>query len=132
LLLSLRPWRLDLISLLNAGSHGTFMTTFDDRERAFEAKFAHDEELLFKIHARRDKLLGAWAAQQMGLSPAETEAYCRELVHADFEMVGDTDITKRLLGDLTGAGIDIDEATIRSQIELKTVDARRQLIDLLE
>jgi len=132
LLLSLRPWRLDLIWLLNAGSHGTSMTTFDDRERAFEAKFAHDQELLFKVHARRDKLLGKWAAQRMGLSPAETDAYCRDLVHTDFEMVGDTDITKRLLGDLTGAGVDIDEAAIRAQIEVASAAARRQLIELME
>jgi len=108
------------------------MTTFDERERAFEAMFARDEEMQFKVHARRDKLLGQWAAEKLGLSPAETEAYCRDLVHTDFEMVGDTDIAKRLLGDLTAAGIDVDEATIRGQIELKTVEARRQLIELME
>jgi hypothetical protein len=108
------------------------MTTFDERERAFEAMFARDEEMRFKVHARRDKLLGKWAAEKLGLSPAETEAYCRDLVHTDFEMVGDTDITKKLLGDFTAAGIEIDEAAIRSQIELKLVEARRQLIELME
>ena len=108
------------------------MTTFDERERAFEAKFAHDQEMIFKIHARRDKLLGAWAAAKMGLSPAETDAYCRDLVHTDFEMVGDTDITKRLLGDLTAAGVEIGEAEIRTEIDLKTVQARRQLIEAME
>ena len=105
------------------------MTTFDERERAFEAKFAHDQEMIFKIHARRDKLLGAWAAAKLGLTPAETEGYCRDLVHADFEMVGDTDITKKLLGDLTGAGIEVNEAEIRAEIEQKTFQARRQLIE---
>lgn len=108
------------------------MTTFDERERAFEAKFAHDQEMLFKVHARRDKLLGAWAAAKLGLTPAETEAYSRDLVHADFEMVGDTDITKRLLGDLTGAGIEVSETEIEAQIELQTVAARRQLIELMD
>lgn len=108
------------------------MTTFDERERAFETKFARDEEMRFKVHARRDKLLGRWAAEKLGLSPAETEAYCRDLIHADFEMVEDVDITKKLLGDLTAAGVEVDEATIRGVIELKTVEARRQLIELME
>lgn len=108
------------------------MTTFDERERAFEAMFVRDQEMRFKLHARRDRLLGRWAAEQMRLSPAETDAYCRELIHDDFEMAGDTDITKRLLGDLTAAGIEVDEDMIRAQIELKTVDARRQLIELME
>jgi hypothetical protein len=108
------------------------MTTFDERERAFEAKFARDQEMLFKIHARRDKLLGAWAAAKLGLTPAEAEAYARDLVHSDFEMTGDTDITKKLLGDLTGAGIEISEAEIEAEIELKTVEARRQLIETME
>ena len=108
------------------------MTTFDERERAFEAKFARDQEMQFKIHARRDRLLGAWAAGQMGLTQAETDAYCRDLVHADFEMVGDVDITKKLLGDLTAAGIDIEEPTIADRIAQATVDARRQLIEATE
>lgn len=108
------------------------MTTFDERERAFEAKFARDQEMLFKIHARRDKLLGAWAAAKMGLSPVETEAYARDVVHADFEMTGDTDIVKKLLGDLTGAGVEVSEAEIQAEIELRTVEARRQLIEMME
>jgi hypothetical protein len=108
------------------------MTTFDERERAFEAKFARDQETQFKVHARRDKLLGQWAAAKLGLNQAETDAYCRDLVHADFEMVGDADITKKLLGDLTAAGIEISEAEIEAEIELKTVEARRQLIEAME
>lgn len=108
------------------------MTTFDDRERAFEAKFARDQEMQFKIHARRDKLLGQWAAAKLGLTQAETESYARDLVHTDFEMVGDTDITKRLLGDLTAAGIEVSEAEIQAEIELKTVEARRQLIEAMD
>ena len=106
------------------------MTTFDDRERAFEAKFARDQEMQFKVHARRDKLLGQWAAKRMGLTQAEAEAYGRDLVHSDFEMSGDEDIVKKLLGDFTAAGIDIEEDVIREQIAEKTVEARRQLIEL--
>ena len=108
------------------------MTTFDDRERAFENMYARDQEMQFKIHARRDRLLGAWAAEKMGLSPAEADSYARDVVRADFEEVGDEDVVRKLLGDLTSAGIDIDEAAIRAAIDEKTIEARRQLIDLQE
>lgn len=108
------------------------MTTFDDRERAFEAQFARIEEMQFKIAARRNKVLGAWAAKQMGLSAVEAEAYARDVIRADFEEAGDEDVIRKLLGDLTSAGIDIDEAAIRAQVDLKTVDARRQLIESME
>ena len=65
------------------------MTSFSDRERAEEAKFAHDEEMDFRIHARRNRMVGTWAAERMGLSPAETEAYAKSVVQADFEEAGD-------------------------------------------
>lgn len=106
------------------------MTTFDERERAFEMKFARDQEMLFRIHARRDRLLGLWAAGRMGLTDAEAETYARDLIRSDFETVTDDDIVRKLIGDLTGAGIEVDEAEIRAEIELKTIDARRQLIEL--
>ena len=61
------------------------MTTFDDRERAFEAKFAHDEEMAFRVVARRNRLLGQWASARMGLTPEETDAYAKSVVQADFE-----------------------------------------------
>lgn len=108
------------------------MTTFDERERAFEAKFARDQEMQFRIHARRDRLLGLWAAQRLGLTEAEGDSYARDLIRSDFETVSDDDIVRKLLGDLTGAGIDVEEAEIRAEIELKTVDARRQLIEAME
>src|SRR4051812_40802456 len=69
----------------------TTMTTFDDRERAFEAKFAHDSDMAFRVTARRNKLVGNWAAQQMGLTPEETDAYAKAVVQADFEETGDDD-----------------------------------------
>jgi len=105
------------------------MTTFDDRERAFETKFARDEEMLFRITARRNKLLGQWAAARMGLTPAETDAYAKAVVQAEFEEAGDEDVIRKLVGDLTAAGIDIDEATVRKALEDQTVEARRQLIE---
>ena len=104
------------------------MTTFDDRERAFEAKCARDEEMQFRITARRNKLLGAWAARLMGLTEAEAEGYAREVVHADFEEAGDEDVIRKILGDLTSAGVECDEARIREALEHKTVEARRQLM----
>jgi len=108
------------------------MTQFDDRERAFEAKFARDEEMQFRVLARRNRLLGEWASGLMGLSEEETEAYAKDVIRADFEEAGDEDVIRKLLGDLTSAGIDIDEAKIRDTLRHKTVDARRQLIESLE
>ena len=104
------------------------MTTFDDRERAEEAKFARDEEMHFRIHARRNRLLGAWAAERMGLSAVEGEAYAREVVQADFEEAGDEDVVRKLLGDLTAAGVEIEETEIRIALDDKLVEARRALM----
>jgi hypothetical protein len=105
------------------------MTTFDNREKAFENKFAHDADLLFKITARRNKLAGQWAAEKMGLTPEETTAYATSVVQADFEEAGDEDVIRKLLGDLTSAGIDVDDAMIRAALEDKMVEARRQFIE---
>ena len=104
------------------------MTTFDDRERGEEAKFARDEEMMFRIAARRNRLLGEWAAERMSLSPAEAEAYAKSVVQADFEEAGDEDVIRKLLGDLTSAGIDISEAEVRSALEAKQVEARRAIM----
>ena len=105
------------------------MTQFDDRQRAFESKFAHDEEMKFRITARRNRLLGEWAARQMGLSEAETEAYAKDVVRSDFEEAGDHDVVRKVLGDLTNAGIDIEESAIRETLGHKEVEARRQIIE---
>ena len=105
------------------------MTTFDDRERGFENKFAHDQEMAFRITARRNRLVGEWAAKLMSLTPAETDSYAKTVVQADFEEAGDDDIVRELLGDLTSAGVDIDEARVRPAIEDKLVEARRQLLE---
>ena len=105
------------------------MTTFDDRERAFENQYARDQEMQFKIIARRNRLLGHWAAGLMGLTDVEAEAYAKDVVRADFEEAGDGDVIRKLLGDLTSAGVECDEARIREALAHKTVEARRQLME---
>jgi hypothetical protein len=104
------------------------MTDFRDRERGEEAKFAHDEDMAFRIVARRNRLLGQWAASKMGLTAEETDAYAKEVVQAEFEEAGDEDVIRKVLGDLTSAGCDIDEAEVRTALDQKAVEARRQLM----
>ncbi len=104
------------------------MTDFQDRERAEEAKFAHDSEMEFRIHARRNRLMGVWAAERMGLTPAEAEAYAKSVVQADFEEPGDEDVIRKLLGDLISAGVDADEGEVRTAMKARQVEARRALI----
>jgi hypothetical protein len=105
------------------------MTTFDDRERAFETKFAREQEMEFRILARRNRLLGLWAGRQMGLSDVEAETYASEVIRAEFEDAGDEEVVRKLLGDLTSAGVECDEAAIREALAHKTVDARRQMME---
>jgi hypothetical protein len=104
------------------------MTSFQDRERAEEAKFAHDAETQFRIQARRNRLVGEWAAERMQLSQAEAEAYAKSVVQADFEEAGDEDVIRKLLGDLTAAGVDSSEAEVRAALEAKQVEARRAFL----
>lgn len=104
------------------------MTTFDDRERTFEAKFAHDEEMAFRLTARRNRLLGEWAAGKMQLTPEETDAYAKAVVHAEFEEAGDDDVVRKLVGDLTAAGVDVDESQVRAALDEKMIEARRQMM----
>ncbi len=104
------------------------MTNFNDRERAEETKFAFDEENAFKIAARRNRLLGEWAAGLMGLTSEESDAYRKAVVQADFEEAGDEDVIRKLLGDLTAADCDVSEADIRAKLEEKSIEAKRQLM----
>jgi hypothetical protein len=90
-------------------------TTFDEREDGYEKKFAHDEELRFKATARRNKMLGLWAAGVLGKSGAEAEAYAKEVVVADFEESGDADVLRRVMKDLAGKGY--GEAEIRTKMK---------------
>ena len=105
------------------------MSQFDDRERAFEAKYARDEEMQFRITARRNRLLGEWAARQMGLSDAESESYAKDVVRSDFEEAGDHDVIRKVLGDLTAANVDCDEDQVREALRNKEIEARRQIIE---
>lgn len=105
------------------------MTSFDDRGQAFEAKFARDEDMAFRIAARRNRLVGAWAAAQMKLTPEETDAYCKAVVQADFEEAGDEDVVRKLVGDLMAAGVQTDEAVVRRALDEHSVEARRQLME---
>ena len=89
------------------------MSTFDKREDAFEAKFARDEELRFKAGARRNKLLGLWAAEKLGKSGADAEAYAREVVAADFEEAGDEDVFRKIRKDFDAAHVDQSDHQIR-------------------
>ena len=104
------------------------MTDFKDRQRGEEAKFAMDEETAFKVAARRNRLLGEWAAGEMSLTQEETDAYKKAVVQADFEEAGDEDVIRKLLGDLTAAGTDISEADIRAKLEEMSIEAKRQLM----
>ncbi|WP_338240992.1 DUF1476 domain-containing protein [Aurantiacibacter hainanensis] len=104
------------------------MTNFKDRERGEEAKYAMDEETAFKVAVRRNRLFGEWAAGLMNLTEEETDAYKKAVVQADFEEAGDEDVVRKVLGDLTQAGCDVDEAQVRAKLEENAVEARRQFM----
>ncbi|WP_299374721.1 DUF1476 domain-containing protein [uncultured Tateyamaria sp.] len=101
------------------------MSTFDDRENAFESKYAHDAEMQFKAEARRNKLLGLWAAELMGKSGDDAADYAREVVKSDFEEAGDEDVYRKVSGDL---GTLADEATIRAKMAALMAEAKAQLM----
>src|SRR5690606_25881066 len=110
---------------MNLSRRGPEMTTFDDRENAFEAKCAHDEEMKFKAEARRNKLIGLWAAGLLGKSEEEAAAYAKEVIAADFQEAGEEDVFRKLSADL---GARADEATIRAKMAELMVEAKRQLM----
>ena len=103
------------------------MTDFKDRQQGEEAKYAFDEENAFKLAARRNRLLGQWAAEKLGLTAEETDSYSKAVVQADFEEAGDDDVVRKVVGDLTNAGIDADEASVRAALNSCEAEARRQL-----
>ncbi len=100
------------------------MTTFDKREEGFEKKFAHDEELRFKATARRNKLLGLWAAAELGKSGADADAYAKQVVAADFEEAGDDDVLRKVVGDLAGK---YSEQQVRAKMTELLGEAVRQV-----
>lgn len=100
------------------------MTTFQDRERAFENKYAHDQEMVFKAVARRNKKLGLWAAGLLGKTGADAESYAMEVIRSDFEEAGHEDVVRKLLADLANVA---DEATIRAKMAELLTEAKAEL-----
>ena len=103
------------------------MASFEDREKGFEAKYKHDQEKLFKITARRNKLLGLWAAGQMGLSGDAAEAYAKTVVQSDFEKPGHDDVIEKVLKDLTGKGVAVTDHKIRAEMARLMAEAEQQI-----
>ncbi len=101
------------------------MSSFDDRADAFENKFAHDAEMQFKAEARRNKLLGLWAAELLGKSGDDADAYAKEVIKSDFEEAGDEDVYRKVSGDL---GDKADEATIRGKMTALMAEAKHQIM----
>ena len=102
------------------------MTTFDKREKAFEDKYKHDQELQFRVEVRRNKLLGLWAAEL--LSKDDAEAYAKEVVSADFEEPGDADLVRKILGDMQDAGIEMSEHRLRHKMGECFATAKEQVM----
>lgn len=103
------------------------MTSFDDRKDSFEKKFAHDAALRFKAEARRNKLLGLWAAKLMGLEGEKADAYAKEVVKSDFEEAGDEDVFRKVKGDLDKAGADQSEHQVRQRMSEFMAEAMKQI-----
>jgi hypothetical protein len=106
---------------------GVPMTTFDDREQAFENKFAHDEELEFKASARRNRMLGEWAAGLMGLDVANVENYANAVVKSDLEQPGDEDVLRKVWKDLSASGAKVTEGAVRAKMEELLAISRDQI-----
>lgn len=106
------------------------MTTFDDREAGFENKYAHDADFEFRVVARRNKLLGLWAADLLGMNPEEANAYAKSVIQADFEESGHEDVFRKVMGDLAKHDLTITDLDVRAAMEAKLVEARRQLMDI--
>ncbi len=103
------------------------MTTFDKRKDAYENKFAHDEALRFKAEARRNKLLGRWAAELLGKSGEEVESYAREVVRSDFEEPGDEDVFRKIRADFDAASVDQSDHQLRRTMDDLMEEAIRQV-----
>ena len=121
------PIAAETATIYAAGSDafGAFMTTFDEREQGFERKFAHDQEIEFKATARRNRLLGEWAAGLMGL--ATVEEYARAVVKSDFEQPGDDDVLRKVFEDLKGSGVSTTEGEVRMKMQELLAVAREQI-----
>jgi len=104
------------------------MTTFDDREKAFEEKYKHNQDLQFKVEVRRSKLLGLWAAELLGLQGREAEAYAKEVVACDFDEPGDADLVRKVLGDISAKQVEMSEHRLRKKLQELQVEAKHQIM----
>ncbi len=104
------------------------MTTFNDREKAFEDKYKHDQELQFRVEVRRNKLLGLKVAEMLGIEGPQAEAYAKEVVESDFEEVGDEDVFRKVFGDLQANKVDISEHRVRKLMEDMRDEAKAQVM----
>lgn len=105
------------------------MTQFDNREKAFEAKYAHDQELQFKVMARRNKLLGLWVAGELGLAGEAAAQYAIDVVKADFQEAGDEDVYRKVKADLDAKQVAVSEHRIRKEMDDLLTEAKRQILD---
>jgi hypothetical protein len=103
------------------------MTQFKDRGKGFEAKFQQDQELQFKVMARRNKLLGLWAAEKLGMEGDAAAAYAKEVVVSDFDEPGDNDVLRKVLNDLKGKGVDASEHSVRHEMDRLLDKAKEQI-----
>lgn len=109
------------------------MSSFEDRQKGFERKFAHDEEMQFKAQARRNRLLGLWAAGRMGISdPDEARAYAQQVVTADFKEKGDDDVFQKVWADLQAKGVSVTEQELRQQMDGLLAEAKTQIMQDVE
>ena len=104
------------------------MTTFKDREKAFEDKYKHDQELQFKVEVRRNKLLGLWLAEQLGMESGDADAYAKEVISADFEEPGEEDVVRKVMGDIAARNVDLSEHRVRKKMEELLSVAKEQIM----
>ena len=104
------------------------MTTFDEREKGFEQKFKHDQDMLFRIHSRRNKLLGQWAAELMGLSGEQAASYAKDVVISDMEKPGDDDVHDKVYADLQAKNIDLSDHRLRKKMDELLQIAHEQVV----
>ena len=106
------------------------MRNIDDRKKGFEAQFVHGQELPFRITARRNRLLGLWAAERLGLPAGEpAEAYAKSVIAADFQAPGDDDVIEKVRGDLVAKGIEVTADEVRAELARAAAQAREQLTE---
>lgn len=103
------------------------MATFEDRKKGFEEQFRHDQELRFRVMARRNRLLGLWAAEKLGLSGEAAESYAKDVVAADFQKPGDDDVIAKVMGDFQAKSVPVTEAQLRDELQRLLAVAKKQI-----